>query len=149
MRLILLLFLLFSSTAFAGDWGSGDRWTTGDTVRQLVYTGLTLADWNQTRKFLKHNEDTKSCNAFGNVDPCVFYSETNPILGPHPTQGRLNVLVGAAIIGHAAISYLLPPDWRHGWQYIWIGIEGTMVYQNHAATPSQGNGVAVGLKLPL
>lgn len=106
-----LLFLLFPCSCMAGDW------TTADTVRQGVFTGLTVIDWAQTRYIAKH--------------PYTF-SETNGVLGDHPSVGKVNNYFATAIVGHAAVSYMLPPAWREGWQYVWIGVESQKTYHNHS-----------------
>ena len=105
------LILFLPSVCFAGDW------TTADTVRQGVFTGLTVIDWAQTRYIAKHP---------------VEFGETNGILGKEPSVGKVNNYFATAIIGHAAISYILPPAWREGWQYVWIGIEGQKTYHNYS-----------------
>ena len=105
-----LILMLFPSICFAGDW------TTADTLRQGAFTGLAIADWAQTRYISKHPE---------------FY-ETNQILGSHPSTGKVDTYFAASIVGHAVISYMLPPAWRQGWQYVWIGVEAQKVVHNHS-----------------
>lgn len=129
MRFLLLGLILFASTARAGD-----DWTTGDTVRQAVVTGLLIADWGQTRWNVKHESD---CNTPSGLYPrnpiCdALRYETNPLLGQNPSMGRVNIYFSAAIVGHAAISYALPRGWRDGWQYVWIGIEANQVNRNRS-----------------
>src|SRR2546421_10215995 len=109
MKFVSLL-LLFPSLCFAGDW------SIEDTYRQSALTALLIADWSQTRWAMKHPEK---------------FTELNTILGDHPSMGRLNNYATAEIVGHAAISYMLPPEWRKGWQYVWIGVETHAVYRNH------------------
>ena len=110
MKIIFLL-LFFPSLCFAGDW------TTADTVREGVFLGFTVRDWAQTRYIAKHPEN---------------YRETNHFLGDHPTTGKVDTYFASAIVGHAAIAYLLPTAWRQGWQYVWIGVEVQKTYQNHS-----------------
>jgi hypothetical protein len=95
-----------------------DRWTREDSYRQSAVTALLVADWAQTRYATKHPQDR-------------YKEVANPILGSRPTIGKTNNYFSLSIIGHAAISYMLPPAWRHGWQYIWIGVEANAVYYNH------------------
>lgn len=94
------------------------EWTTADSVRQGVFTGLTMIDWAQTRYIAKHSP--------------VEVQEGNPILGKTPSLGRVNNYFAVSIVGHAAISYVLPRPWREGWQYVWIGIEGERIHHNYA-----------------
>lgn len=119
MRFLMLLLLL---PALA----QADDWTREDTYRQTALTGLLVADWAQTRWAIKHNE--KHCSYQEN---CHSYEEDNALLGKHPSIGKLNTLVGASIVGHAAMARVLPSEWRKGWQYVWIGIETNAVYRNH------------------
>jgi len=48
-------------------------------------------------------------------------------------MGRVNKYMAAHTVGHAAVSYLLPPPWRKGWQYVWIGLEANQVRRNASA----------------
>lgn len=105
-----LIFLLFPCSCMAGDW------TTADTVRQLTYTGLTVIDCEQTKRFISN--------------PHMY--ENNPILGKHPSEARINNLCAASIVGNAAVSYILPRRWREAWQYVWIGAEVGAVAHNHS-----------------
>ena len=98
----------------AATWGS--NWTTADTLRQAAVTALLVVDWQQTRWAMEHPSK---------------YREINSALGESPSTGRLNNYTAISIVGHAAVSVLLPTEWRHGWQYVWIGIEAHTVYRNH------------------
>ena len=95
----------------------GKDWTREDTYRQSVLTVLLVVDWGQTRYIAKHP---------------LQHKEMNQFLGEHPSVGRVNNYFAASILGHAVISYILPPDWRKGWQYVWIGIEFGVVQRNHS-----------------
>ena len=107
----ILLGMLLYEVAHAEDWSKSD------TARQGVFTGLTVLDWAQTRYISKHPEN---------------YRETNHFLGDHPTTGKVDNYFATAIVGHAVIAYLLPPAWRQGWQYVWIGVEVQKVGHNHS-----------------
>jgi len=120
-KLLLLVFLAGCSPACADDW------TREDTYRQSALTALLVVDWAQTRWIVKHPRDP--------VQPDGTYqwrAEGNRLLGEHPSIGRVNGYFAASIIGHAAISYVLPRDWREAWQYVWIGIEINTTRRNHA-----------------
>lgn len=125
MRPALLLLLFIAGTAHAGD-----DWTREDTYRQAALTTLLVVDWAQTRWAIRHNEELRYCGY--NAEPCRFYHESNPLLGEHPSIGKVNNLIGASIIGHAAIAYMLPRGWREGWQYVWIGVEASAIYSNRS-----------------
>jgi len=121
MRCTLLLLAALAGPSWAqglslpaSTWES--NWTTADTVRQAAVTALLVVDWGQTRWAMDHPSK---------------YRELNSVLGDHPSAGRQNNYTVLAIVGHAAVSAFLPPEWRHGWQYVWIGIEAHTVYRNH------------------
>lgn len=122
MRLALLLLLFVAGTAHAGD-----DWTREDSYRQAALTALLVIDWGQTRYLVKHPIDPKQPDGTYNWRKEGY----NRFLGEHPSIGRVNNYIAVAIAGHAAISMLLPPDWRKGWQYVWIGLETDTVYRNH------------------
>jgi hypothetical protein len=124
MRYVLLM--LFSTSCFAGDW------TTADTAREGVYVGLTLIDGAQTRWFLKHN--TVECAPrVGCHNKYAEQDITGAFGSNKPSVGKVDNLVAASIVAHAAIAYALPPKLRHAWQYIWIGVEAGAVRGNHLA----------------
>lgn len=128
MRFLALLFLL-PSVCFAGDWSKED------TYRQTALTVLLVADFGQTRWIAKHAFSDRPGSYTGFTEPPSTISveshyETSPLLGRHPSIGKVNNYFMAAIIGHAAISNVLPRGWRNGWQYFWIGAEANQVNHN-------------------
>jgi hypothetical protein len=109
---VLLVGLLFPFICLA------DEWTTADTARQAVVTSLLIIDWGQTRYIAKNP---------------VLYAEgdhARSFIGPHPSTGKVDNYFSAAIIGHAAVSYILPRGFRDAWQYIWIGAEIGEIHHN-------------------
>ena len=111
-KLFLLLVLLASSnTAFAGH----DEWTADDTKRQAVYLSLHTIDWGQTRNIAKNPE---------------LYREVNPVIGEHPSTGRVDGYFVATALLHTGIAYVLPAEWRKGFQYVTIVIEAGVTNRN-------------------
>lgn len=96
------------------DFGHGG-WTKEDINRELAYYLLHGADWAQTRTIAK-NPDR--------------YYEINPILGEHPSTGRVNNYFAATGLGHALLANTLPPEWRKWLQYGSIGVEAAMAGRN-------------------
>jgi len=90
-------------------------WTKGDVVREGVWMGLHLVDWKQTRTVAKNPHK---------------YHETNPIMGKHPSVGRVDTYMGAWVILHPVITHVLPEKHRKVWQYISIGVTGGAVVNN-------------------
>jgi hypothetical protein len=127
MNRLLLVALLLSGCSPA-------PWTKADTVRQGVFFALTGVDWHQTRGIASEKWSGTVQNADGGTTyyngTVPRYHEYNPILGEHPSQGSVDAYFAAAVVGHAAISYLLPPRWRAWWQYLGIGAQGFVVYHN-------------------
>jgi hypothetical protein len=123
-----LALLLFASGA-----ARADDWSTVDTARQAMLTTLLVVDWGQTRWMVKHPRSDQVCTSADATTTCTSQRlhERNPLLGEHPSIGKVNNLIGASIIAHAAIAYMLPRGWREGWQYVWIGVEAGAVYSNH------------------
>lgn len=103
------LILLFPSLCFAGDW------TATDTTYQAAYTTLLAMDCAQTR--------------YGASHPGRF-EEVNPLLGKHPSKGRINNTCAAIGLGHFGVSYILPLGARRLWQSGGIIIEGYAVLHN-------------------
>lgn len=97
-----------SAVGCIGNDSESCRWTTLDYGLQGSFLALTFADWAVT-----------STAAASHSRP---FEETNPILGKHPTQGRLAAYFLGVSAGHTAISMVLPRPWRTVWQGVWIGI---------------------------
>lgn len=92
---------------------TAEEWTTADTAREAAFVGLVFLDWQQTRWSLKRGA-----------------AEQNPVIGPHPSQARLDAMVTGAVVGHAAASLLLPNPWRRWWQHATIVVEISAVTSN-------------------
>jgi len=91
-------------------------WSTGDTVREVIAEGLIATDFAQTRTIAANPQQ---------------WSELNPLLGSHPSVGKVNLLAVGVLIAHPVISYLLPRPYREVFQYVTIGVEATAVSHNY------------------
>lgn len=109
--LLALVLLFLSNTAFAEH----DEWTADDTKRQAVYYVFHVIDWGQTRYIADHPKQ---------------YYELNPIIGEHPTTGRVDGYFLATALLHTGIAYVLPSDWRKGFQYVTIVFEAGVTNRN-------------------
>lgn len=103
--------LAMSNTAIAHD-----EWTTSDTKRQAVYLTLHTIDWAQTR-YIAKNPDK--------------WRELNPLIGEHPSVGRVDGYFATGALLHTGIAYVLPEKWRKGFQYVTIGIEAGITARNY------------------
>jgi hypothetical protein len=54
----------------------------------------------------------------------------NPILGKHPTQKATLGYFVASAVGHAAITYILPQEYKTKWLYATAGFEVAVVGRN-------------------
>lgn len=117
MKLLILL-LLLSSTVHA------DEWTTADTKREAAFFGLRTFTYLQTYTVAKSGWKNG------------LY-EQNKLLGKYPHQDRVTAYYAVHSLVHLGVSYILPADWRQGFQYITIGEVGAAAINNHA------NGVRV------
>lgn len=88
--------------------GCGGRWTQADSAREAAYLALHVVDWGQTLDIADHPEK---------------WHERNPVLGDHPSRGRVNVWFAGTALLHPVISYVLPKPYREAWQYGTIGVE--------------------------
>ena len=114
MKTILaVLILLLSSVANATelDW----KWTKADTAIQATWTVLHIVDWSQTRQIAK--------------EPRRFY-EGNPILGRHPSVGRVDTYMALSAVANLGVAYALPKPYRRYFQVLSIGITGKCVILN-------------------
>jgi hypothetical protein len=105
--LVLVLSLPVSAQAF-------DVWSEADKHRQGIFNVALALDWRQTLQIIK--------------DPNRY--ETNVILGKHPSDSKVNTYFALSMIGHAAVTHVLPSKWRPYWQYTWIVIETDAVIHN-------------------
>ena len=72
-------------------------WTPADKSLLAASTALLIIDWGQTRYIAKN--------------PTRFH-ELNPILGRHPSIGRVNTYFAGAIIGNYLLADWLGPTNR-------------------------------------
>lgn len=103
----LVAILVMSRHCHASDW------TEGDTVRQGIFTALDVADWAQTRYGTTHG-----------------FVEQNPIMGQHPSIGRVNIVFVIGVVGNAAMAWSLPKEYRPYFQYGSIALEAYCVGHN-------------------
>ena len=98
---------------------AADRWTATDTMLELGYVAVALADALQTADIKNHPEIV----------------ETNPVLvamaGENPSDAATAVYFSSAVVLHAAVSYMLPRGkWRTLWQSGTLAINGGIVANN-------------------
>jgi len=87
----------------------------GSLAQELGYLALHGMDWAQTRTIAKNPQQ---------------WSETNRILGEHPSVGKVNNYFLATGLAHALASQYLPPDLAKWLQYGTIGLEAGVTGRN-------------------
>ena len=109
MSKFFFILLLLSSSVFA------DEWREADTYREVAYLTVHSLDWAQTHT-IAANPDK--------------YFEHNLILGNNPKSENINTYFALTALAHIGIAYVLPYEWRKGFQYVTIGIESRSVVRN-------------------
>lgn len=103
-------------------------WTSADTAREAAVVAVSAADWGQTLNIQERSRDTQLSNDWTRHDD---WHEENPLLGRYPSRARINTYFASTIVLHGVIAYLLPPKWRHAFQYISLGFEMSVVTHNY------------------
>jgi len=111
-KLFLLMIFLIPVQSQAVEFFQDFR--EGDVIRQVVFTGLVFIDLNQTKAFRAKGQ-----------------KELNAALGEEPSQEEIDTMIGLGTIGHALVTWAIPPEWRETWQMFSIGAETCAVYANY------------------
>ena len=93
-----------------------DEWSKRDYILQATWTVLHIVDWGQTLDIAKNPQQ---------------YHENNPILGGHPSVGRVNSYMAAGLIINPLIVHVLPSKWRPYFQGLSIGVTTGCVVNNY------------------
>ena len=138
MKRILIIFLiLFCSCIFIKsaqawqliDWEKFEKktgWNQEEVLLEGMIAGLHIADWIQTLKLSRNLGE---------------YYERNPVIGKHPSKGRVNTCMGLFLAGKIIVPHYLPRDYNlWGWkikprkifQYVTIGVSGYNVGRNYS-----------------
>jgi len=96
-----------------------DKWTVSDTCFEIAYVALTVCNWKQTHDIISKFDEG--------------HSEANPIPGPYPSHGEINILIPLTIIAHAFFAYKLDQPYRRAWQIGWSSVEIWAVDHNYHA----------------
>lgn len=103
--------LVLCSALLVADPG---EWTPSNTAAELTLAALAVADLALSARMAQEPDGI----------------ETNPLLGPAPSFGRMLGFGVGAVALHAAVAYLLPPPWRGYWQAGGLAVEGYVVAAN-------------------
>lgn len=87
-----------------GFWASREPWTKKDKYLQATSIVLQILDWRQTLLIDNYG-----------------LMESNPILGPHPTDKEINKYFPCYIGTTILITHILPQKYRKYWMSCCIG----------------------------
>lgn len=111
----LIACLVILLCALASRANAADTWTVPDTALQVAVTAALYEDYKQTEQIA--SEPSR-------------YHETNPILGEHPSGGKVrNYFIGSALAS-AGIAYVLPKPYREAFQAGVLGVEVVAIGHN-------------------
>lgn len=90
------------------------HWTTAEISLAGIFVALVEIDAAQTRHFLHHE-----------------IQEINPILGKHPSDGRINTLTTLGVLGAVGMGTVMPSGkWRKRWFGFLSVVETAFVIHN-------------------
>lgn len=110
MKLIALILMFVVRSAIAQEWTDGQKKLLAGAL------ALTTIDMLQTT-YIARNPDK--------------WHELNPMMGPHPSVGRVRVYMIGSMIGMSLLSHYVP-TYRNQILTMWISIEGVNVARNAA-----------------
>jgi len=112
--------------------------TVASFAAWVFMNSMLLLDWGQTRTIAMErtqgytwsNPDGSGGTIYGGKPK---YTEINPILGDHPSVGRVNRYFAASLVINNAVYFLLPEKWRN-YYALGVGtIEAGFVLHNNFA----------------
>ena len=115
----LVLMLLLSSCATTGDYFS---WDETNTKLHVPLTLLMVADlgqstWTQEHYWGKYRGAT---------------NEQNKFIGKYPSKEEVREYFALSYLVTTGLTYILPPDWSHGFQTGVITMEVIVVEHNYS-----------------
>jgi hypothetical protein len=88
IKIWLIFFLIVFSVIFYPEDARASEWTNANTAKEIGYDILAIYDVQLTKRILARE---------GGV-------ESNPLLGNHPSNARLNLALVASFLGHYFLS---------------------------------------------
>jgi len=107
MKLLIILLSIFLTGCAT--------WSKGDKIREATWMVLHVVDYKQTQYAMERPDEFK---------------ELNPLLGDHPSEGRLNTFAVAGGLFHILVTNYLE-EHRTVWQNITIGMKIVVVANNY------------------
>ena len=94
---------------------AADEWNLEERTTFAMSSVMLVADWAQTRQIARNADQ---------------YRETNPILGEHPSMGRVNTYFATALMLNYVIGRSLDRRWRTAWFVTVQSVEASVVQRN-------------------
>jgi hypothetical protein len=88
-------------------------WSYREKINEATWQGIHFLDFLQTEKIASHPD---------------LYHEVNPLLGPHPSKGKVALYFASGALVHLGVTSILPPPYREAFQYT------TLVYSSGCVT---------------
>lgn len=105
-------YLIMTLACFLGC-ATTDKWTKAEKTKEVAWLILHAVDYSQTRYAMDRPDEFK---------------EANPLLGDHPSEGRLNLFALITGIGHVWLTDYVGKEYRSLFQNITLGFKtGTVV----------------------
>jgi len=98
VKLLLVALLFFPASLFA----QGQEWTRLDKSLLITYQVARFIDWRQTLSIAEERRP----------DGSFRWREINPLLGDHPSAGRVNSHYVITALAVPLIAHYLPPSYR-------------------------------------
>ena len=121
---IMLLIISFAFWLAVLPSAHADEWTTGQNTAEAAYLALVVVDWHQTRE--------------GQTKPNMV--ETNPVLGAHPSNSKVNAWFIGSNVVQFLIADALPTDLRNCWLAAGIAFEVSVVKNNKSIAIKNADG---------
>ena len=116
MKWLVFVLALLPAALSAQSFSAGDRWLLAGS------SALIVADWSQTVWAIRRG-----------------WSESNPILGEHPSVGRINTLIGLGLAANVLASQIKSRPVRRA---IWATV---IVFEVRAVVSGQFRGARLTL----
>ena len=91
--------------------------TKAQIAGEAAFTLLHVMDWGQTLK---------------TTDDPDYYEATNLLLGKDPSRGSVNLVMGAGLVLHPVVTYILPSKYRWWWIGPTTAAQAGLVIHNHS-----------------
>jgi hypothetical protein len=119
MKTLIILLAAFIVVSCAGRKPLTKSQWVGEAAWQVIH----VIDWGQTLS-IADNPDK--------------YHEINPLIGKHPSRGRVNTYMLASAALHPLVTYVLPSEYR----WYWLG--GTLTLSTACVINNNSIGLKIG-----